>query len=143
MKGATALIISSLTGFGLDFVHQFARRSYNVVLNGNITNDEKIVNAIQNEYQQSKIIYLPANIEKEIDIHTLVEQILNQFQRIDVLIINNECKRHYQASIDEFPVEKWKEIIDYNLIPTFALVKTVWPYMKRQHFGRIINIVCR
>jgi NAD(P)-dependent dehydrogenase (short-subunit alcohol dehydrogenase family) len=142
MKGVTALIISSLNGFGLNIVRQFAKQGYNIVLNGD-KNDENIINTIQNDYQQCKTMYLSANIQNEIDRHKLVEQILNQFQHIDILIINNACKQHYRASIDEFPVEKWREIIDYNLISTFALVKTLWPHMKRQHFGRIINIVSR
>jgi 3-hydroxybutyrate dehydrogenase len=140
MQGVTALIISSLNGFGLNIVHKFAKQGYNIALSGS-QNDENIIRTIQNEYRQSRTISLSADLQNEIDIHNLVEQILNHFQRVDILIINNECKRHYRASIDEFPTEKWKEIIDYNLISTFALIKTLWPQMKRQHFGRIIHIV--
>ena len=109
-------------------------------VNGN-QNDENIIRTIQNKYQQSKTISISANLQNEIDIHKLIEQTLNHFQHIDILIINNECKRHYRASIEEFPIEKWNEIIDYNLISNFALIKTLWPHMKRQHFGRIINVV--
>ena len=86
---------------------------------------------------------LSVDIQNVIGVYNLVEQTLNYFQNIDVLVINNECKRHYRASIEEFPIEKWREIIDYNLISTFALVKTLWPHMKRQHFGRIIHIVSK
>ncbi|CAF2464735.1 unnamed protein product [Rotaria sp. Silwood2] len=139
MKGFTALIISSLNSFDLNIVRKFAKQGCNIVLNGNQIN-ENIVKTIQNEYQQNKTIYLSDNIQNEIDIHKLVKQILNHFQHIDILIINNECKRHYRASIDEFPTEKWRDIIEHNIILNFALVKTLWPYMKRQHFGRIINI---
>jgi NADP-dependent 3-hydroxy acid dehydrogenase YdfG len=136
MQRLNTLIISSLNGLGLNIVHKFAKQGSNIILNGN-QYDENIIKTIQNEYQQSKIIYLSTNLQNEINI----QQILICFQYIDVLIINNECKRHYRASIDEFPIEKWREIIDYNLISNFALIKTLWPHMKRQHFGRIINIV--
>ena len=140
MKGVTALVISSLNGFGLNIVHKLAKQGCNIALNGS-QNDENIIKTIQNEDQQSKTIYLSGDIQNEIDRYKLVEQVLNHFQHIDILIINHECKRHYRASVEEFPIEKWREIIDCNLIPTFALVKTLWPYMKRRHFGRIINIV--
>ncbi|CAF3403890.1 unnamed protein product [Rotaria sp. Silwood1] len=135
----TALIISSLNGFGLNIVRKFAKQGCNIVVNGNQI-DENIIKTIQNEYQQSKTIYISDNIQNEIDIHKLVEQIFNYFQHIDMLIINNECNKHYRASIDEFPTENWRDIIEHNLILNFALVKTLWPYMKRQHYGRIINI---
>jgi len=69
------------------------------------------LNGNQNEYQQSKTISLTINLQNGIDIHYLLGQILTHFQHVHILITNNECKRHYKASIDEFTTEKWKEII--------------------------------
>ncbi len=140
MKGVTALMISSLNGWTGNIVQKFAKQGWNIVINGDQT-DENFIRTIQDEYQRSKTIGLTANLHKEIDIQNFVEQILNQFQYIDVLIINNQCRKHYRASIDEFPLEKWRDIIDFNLISTFTLIKTLWPHMKRQHFGRIIHLV--
>jgi 3-hydroxybutyrate dehydrogenase len=116
MKKVTALMISSLNSRTENLVQKFTKQGWNMVVNGD-------------------------QIQKEKDIQNFVEQILNQFQHIDVLIINNQCRRHYRASIEEFPSEKWRDIIDANLISTFTLIKTLWPHMKRQHFGRIIHLV--
>jgi NAD(P)-dependent dehydrogenase (short-subunit alcohol dehydrogenase family) len=121
MKGVTALMISSLNGLALNIVHKFAKQGYNIVVNGD-QNDANIIRTIQNEYQRNQIIVLTANLQKEIDVYNFVEQILNQFQYIDILIINNQCRRHHRAAIDEFLSEKWREIIDYNLISTFTLI---------------------
>ncbi|CAF0899169.1 unnamed protein product [Adineta steineri] len=138
-KGLTTFILSSLNDFGLNIVHKFAKQGCNIILNGK-QNDENIIQTIQNTYGKNQIMYLSEQIQNEINIYKLVEQILNSFQHIDILIINHECRQHYRASIEEFPIEKWKEIIDCNLTRNFTLVKTLWPHMKRQHFGRIIHI---
>ncbi|CAF3432941.1 unnamed protein product [Rotaria socialis] len=136
MKRITALIISSLNGFSLNIVRKLAEQGYNIALNEN-QNDDNIIETIQKEHKQCRTMYVPDSIKNEIDIHNLVEQISKQFQHIDIVIIHHECKRHYTASIDEFPTENWREAFDYNLIITFALVKTLWPHMKRQHSGNI------
>lgn len=132
----TALIINS---FSSNILHKFLRQGYNIITNEN----ENITKTIQNEYQQNQIMSLPFNLQNQIEIHQSIEKILNHFQHIDILILNNQGRRHYRSSIEEFPIEKWKEIIDYNLLANFSLIKTLWPHMKRQYFGRIIHIVSK
>lgn len=133
MKGLTALVISHLNGFGLNIVQQLAKQGCHVIVNGlgEERNDERI-----------RMIRLSANLQKEIEVHNLVEEIFNRFQTVDIVIFNNQHQRDYRAAIDEYPLEHWREIIDHNLISTFSLIKTIWPQMKRQHFGRIIHLVC-
>ena len=103
-----------------------------------------IVNGLGEERNDERIpmIRLSANLQKEIEVHNLVEQIFNRYQTIDIVIFNNQHQRDYRAAIDEYPLEYWREIIDRNLISTFSLIKTIWPQMKRQHFGRILHLVC-
>ena len=58
--------------------------------------------------------------------------------RIDVLV-NNAGFQHV-APVDEFPEETWAKMIQVMLIAPFQLIKAVLPAMKRQRWGRIINI---
>ena len=58
--------------------------------------------------------------------------------RVDVLI-NNAGIQHV-APVDEFPPQKWQDIIDVNLSAPFHLITSVLPGMKQHDFGRIINI---
>ena len=57
---------------------------------------------------------------------------------MDVLI--NNAGIQYVAPVDEFPSEKWQDIIDVNLSAPFHLISSVLPGMKQRDFGRIINI---
>jgi 3-hydroxybutyrate dehydrogenase len=68
----------------------------------------------------------------------MVAESLLKFGSIDLLI--NNAGIQYVAPIDEFPIEKWDAIIGINLTAPFLLIKAVWPKMKENKFGRIINI---
>ena len=68
----------------------------------------------------------------------MVNEGITTFGSIDVLI-NNAGIQHV-SPIEDFPDDKWQAIIGINLTSAFYLCKAVWPGMKRQHFGRIINI---
>lgn len=71
-------------------------------------------------------------------LYEMAEAAKDKFGVIDVLI-NNAGIQHV-SSIEEFPAEKWDAIIGINLTSAFHLTKAVWPGMKNQQFGRIINI---
>ena len=58
--------------------------------------------------------------------------------RIDVLI--NNAGLQFVAGIDEFPEEKWDQLIDVMLKGPFLLTQAVLPGMRQRGFGRIINI---
>jgi 3-hydroxybutyrate dehydrogenase len=68
----------------------------------------------------------------------MVQQSLQVFGSVDVLI--NNAGIQYISPIESFPENKWDEIIAVNLTAAFHLAKAVWPVMKQNRFGRIINI---
>jgi 3-hydroxybutyrate dehydrogenase len=71
-------------------------------------------------------------------IYDLANTALSAFGTVDVLI-NNAGIQHV-APIEDFPDEKWQAIININLSSAFYLSKALWKPMKKQKFGRIINI---
>jgi 3-hydroxybutyrate dehydrogenase len=68
----------------------------------------------------------------------LVAQSVAHFGRVDILI-NNAGYQHI-APIEEFPEEVWNNMLAVMLTAPFLLTKAVWPYMKAQRWGRIINL---
>jgi 3-hydroxybutyrate dehydrogenase len=68
----------------------------------------------------------------------LVAQTVSHFGRIDILI-NNAGYQHI-APIEEFPEDVWNDMLAVMLTAPFLLTKAVWPHMKAQHWGRIINL---
>jgi 3-hydroxybutyrate dehydrogenase len=72
------------------------------------------------------------------DVRTLVEGVLQSHDRIDILV-NNAGVQHV-APLDSFPLEQWTRLLGVLLTGPFLLTQAVLPPMRRQQWGRIINI---
>ena len=83
-------------------------------------------------------IGMKADVTKEEDIIALISETKKQFGRIDILI-NNAGLQHV-SPIEEFPTEKFEQMIKIMLTAPFIGIKHVLPIMKEQQYGRIINI---
>jgi 3-hydroxybutyrate dehydrogenase len=137
MTRKTALITGSTSGIGLGIATEFAKTGYNLVFNGLEPNGEAIAHQIGKEYGVETRFY-PANLLQVADIMTMIMEAEAAFGVIDVLV--NNAGIQYVAPIDEFPAEKWDAIIGINLSSAFHASKFVWKGMKKQQFGRIINL---
>lgn len=134
----TVLITGSTSGIGLGIAREFAKtKNYNVVFNGLEPNGSEIAENISKEFGIATL-FSPANMLKPEELRLMVDETVKKFGNIDILI-NNAGIQHVSA-IDEFPEDKWNAIIAINLSSAFHLSKAVWPYMKKNGFGRIINI---
>ncbi|QCR32578.1 3-hydroxybutyrate dehydrogenase [Lysinibacillus sp. SGAir0095] len=78
------------------------------------------------------------DVTKEASVQQTITAILDEHQRIDVLV--NNAGLQYRAKIEDFPLEKWQLLIDVMLTGVFLMTKHVFPEMKSKRFGRIINI---
>ncbi|ALM52658.1 3-hydroxybutyrate dehydrogenase [Halomonas huangheensis] len=67
-----------------------------------------------------------------------VADAVSRFGRVDILV-NNAGIQHV-APIEEFPEQKWRQIIDLMLTAPFLLTQAAWPSMRENGWGRIINI---
>jgi 3-hydroxybutyrate dehydrogenase len=136
-KKKTALITGSTSGIGLGIAKAFAEEGYNIVFNGLEKNGAEISLEIATKYKVDHI-FSGANMLNPQSLRELVRECDVHFGGIDILI-NNAGIQHV-SSIENFPEDKWNDIININLNSLFHLTKAVWPYMKNQRYGRIINI---
>lgn len=58
----------------------------------------------------------------------------------DISVLVNNSGLQFMSSIEEFPLEKWQQLIGVMLTGTFLCTKSVWPSMKTLGRGRIVNI---
>ncbi|KJW04605.1 SDR family NAD(P)-dependent oxidoreductase [Rickettsia argasii] len=83
------------------------------------------------------VFYQGINLEKPDEIHSMFERIIKEFGKIDILV-NNAGIQHV-AAIDEFPEDKWEQILCIDLIASFYTTYAI-QIMKKNGFGRIVNI---
>jgi len=137
MHKRTVLITGSTSGIGLAIAKAFARQGHNIVFNGLEVNGAGIAKEIALQYGIDHH-FSPANLLHPEAIREMVQTSRTKFGVIDVLV-NNAGIQHV-SPIEDFPEKKWDAIIAVNLTAAFHLTKGIWPGMKQQQFGRIINI---
>jgi 3-oxoacyl-[acyl-carrier protein] reductase len=84
-------------------------------------------------------IAVSANVGDWGSVTAACEQTLAAFGRIDILV-NSAGIAGMNATVEAYPVEEFRKIIDINLMGTFYVNKAVVPAMRKQNYGRIVNI---
>ena len=139
LKGKSVIVTGSTSGIGLGIARAFAAQGCNVMLNGfgDSNEIEKLRAAIALEHKVT-VLYSSADMSRAAEIAAMIDQTRRRFGAVDVLV-NNAGIQHV-APIEEFPPEKWDQILAINLTSVFHGIRAVLPGMKQKKWGRIINI---
>jgi 3-hydroxybutyrate dehydrogenase len=138
LSGKNAVVTGSTSGIGLAYARAFAAAGANVVINGfgSPEDIEKERAKIESDFKV-KAIYSPADMSKPAEIAAMIALGEKTFGSVDVLV--NNAGVQFVSPIEEFPVEKWDQIIAINLSSAFHGIRAVVPGMKKKGWGRIIN----
>ncbi|WKB56191.1 3-hydroxybutyrate dehydrogenase [Eleftheria terrae] len=139
LKGLSAIVTGSTSGIGLGIAETLARAGVRVMLNG-------FGDARQIEQQRAaleaetsvRVAYSPADMTQPAQVRQMVIEAEEQFGAVDILV--NNAGIQFIAPVDEFPDEKWSQILAVNLTSNFHTIKAALPGMKRRNHGRIVNI---
>jgi 3-hydroxybutyrate dehydrogenase len=139
LAGKVALVTGSTSGIGLGIVRALAAAGASVVLNGFGAAEEiaRTRDAIESDYGV-KANYSAADMTLPDAIAEMVSATLGDLGRLDILV-NNAGIQHV-APLDQFPVAKWDQILAINLSAAFHTMRLALPAMRKQRFGRIINV---
>jgi len=139
LKGKHAVVTGSTSGIGLAIAHELAANGADIVLNG--FGDPQAIEKdrlnIEHEYGV-KAYYINADLSKGDDTREFIEQSARELGGIDILV-NNAGIQHTDL-IEDFPADRWDAIIGLNLSAVFHGTAAALPHMKKQGWGRIINI---
>lgn len=135
LQGKTALITGSTSGIGLGVAMALAQQGAHIVLNGfgAYAQAEQAIQSLGVE-----TLYHGADMRKPSDIQDMMHAAAQRFGRVDILV-NNAGIQHV-SPLENFPTEKWDDIIAINLSSAFHTTRLALPAMKTANWGRIINV---
>eukprot|EP00672_Neobodo_designis_P015775 CAMPEP_0174833048 /NCGR_PEP_ID=MMETSP1114-20130205/4002_1 /TAXON_ID=312471 /ORGANISM="Neobodo designis, Strain CCAP 1951/1" /LENGTH=281 /DNA_ID=CAMNT_0016066919 /DNA_START=54 /DNA_END=899 /DNA_ORIENTATION=- len=146
MNGASVLVTGSTSGIGLGIATELVRWSpgAHIVLNG-FGDTAPAIAAVEQARAESEVsgergktLFVDADLSTATGCEDVVNTVIQRTGRIDVLV-NNAGMQHV-SPIDEFPVDKYDKIMALNLGAVFHTTRVALPAMKKQNFGRIINV---
>src|SRR5438105_3207213 len=139
LTGKVSLVTGSTSGIGLGIARALAEAGSAVVLNGFGIAAEiaKTRDQIAADFGV-KVSYSAADMTSSDAIAEMIAATVAQTGRLDILV-NNAGIQHV-APLDQFPVEKWDQILAINLSSAFHTTRLALPAMRQNGFGRIINI---
>jgi 3-hydroxybutyrate dehydrogenase len=135
LAGKTAIITGSNSGIGLGVAEELARAGANVVLNSftDRPEDHQLAADLGARHGVSAS-YIAADMSKAADCRALIEKA----GVCDILV--NNAGVQFVAPVDEFPTEKWDQIIAINLSSAFHTTAAALPLMRAKGWGRVVNI---
>ncbi len=139
LSGQAAIVTGSTSGIGMALADALAGAGCSVVLNG--FGDAAAIERERADMAARhgvKVLYHGADMTKGDEIAAMVAFARSELGRLDILV--NNAGVQFVAPVDEFPTEKWDQIIAINLTSAFLATRAALPIMKAQQHGRIVNI---
>ena len=141
LEDKVAVITGSSKGIGKAIAVELAREGCRVML---AARGEKDLEVAAEDVRQATggvggVRAVAADVTKADEVKRLIDVTVARFGTVDVLV-NNAGGTGRRSPFHELSDEEWFEILDLNLISAVRLTRAVLPHMRRQRWGRIINV---
>ncbi|PFA51996.1 3-hydroxybutyrate dehydrogenase [Bacillus anthracis] len=130
-------LTGAASGIGYEMGKAFAKEGAKVVITDRL--EERAIEAAEQLQEEGyQAIGLKCDVTSEEEITAAISQTVNHFGSLHILI-NNAGMQHV-SPIEDFPTEKFELLIKIMQIAPFIAIKHAFPIMKKQKYGRIINV---
>ena len=139
LEGAVAVVTGAGRGIGSAIAEELGQGGAKVVVNYSQSKEpaeELVKKLIESGSPQAEA--LQADVSDAAQAARLIEETVQHFSRIDVLV--NNAGINIDRSLKNLSVEDWDTVIQVNLNSYFYTVKAALPYFMQQNSGTIINI---
>ena len=134
-ENRTAVITGGAQGFGFDIARRFLSSGAKVIIWDNDPDTlKRSVKELNNTNLTSNVI----DVSKFEEVKNCTNEIVKN-SKIDILI-NNAGITGPTAPLWEYDLEKWKKVVDINLMGTFNCCRAIVPNMIKNNYGRIVNV---
>jgi NAD(P)-dependent dehydrogenase (short-subunit alcohol dehydrogenase family) len=140
LEGRVAIITGGSHGLGFEVARTYVQEGAKVVL---CARDHKDLESARAGLlllgDADSIAAVTADISREEDVARIVARTLELFSRIDVLVSNAGIYGP-KGLIDEVPWTEWVRAIEVNLYGSVLMCRAVVPHMRRQSYGKIVQL---
>ncbi|HEY0092908.1 MAG TPA: 3-hydroxybutyrate dehydrogenase [Archangium sp.] len=133
LAGKCALVTGAANGIGLAVAEDLAARGAKVLM-GDLNEEAGLAAAAR----IPGAVFQRADVSSREQCQALVERAKQEWGRLDILV-NNAGVQHV-SPVEEFPEERWEQLIRIMLIGPFLLTRYALPLMYEKRWGRIINV---
>jgi 3-hydroxybutyrate dehydrogenase len=137
LEGRIALVTGAASGIGREIAERFLREGAKVTLadkDGAAASREAAALAGAG----LEAAGLACDVTREEDVAGAIGEVVRRHGRLDVLV-NNAGLQHV-SPIEEFPTDRFELLVRVMLVGPFLALKHAFPVMKRQRYGRVLNL---
>ena len=139
MEKRAVFVTGATSGIGLGIATRLAKAGHRLAFNG--IADAARVKEVESSLAgagAAECRYYAADMRDPDAVRAMMGQAEADFGRVDGLV--NNAGIQFVSPVEDFPVEKWDEIVAVNLSASFHTIAVVLPGMRKRGFGRIVNI---
>jgi 3-oxoacyl-[acyl-carrier protein] reductase len=138
LKDKVAIVTGSSQSIGKAVALRYAKEGARVVIN--YLSHPEFANAVVQEITANggEAFAFKADVSDEAEVNRMIKRTVELYGRIDILV--NNAAIDPRKAWDQITVEEWDRVMAVNVRSQFICSKAVYPYMKKQQYGKIINV---
>lgn len=138
LEDRVTIVTGGAQGLGEAICYRMANEGAHVIVADlNIEGANKVSENIKSKYRRDSYA-IKVDVTDETQVMQLMDVAETEFQRLDILISNAGIL--ISGAVDDFPIQKWRAVIEVNLIGYFLCAKYAARLMVKQRKGSIIQI---
>lgn len=137
LDGKVAIVTGASSGLGFSAAEAFAENGASVALLAR--RKDKLEKAVEEiKAAGGNAMAVECDVTDEEEVQKAVDQVVKEFGTVDILL--NNAGTAQQGSVETLTVEEWDKSMNVNVKSMFLMSKYVVPHMRKQKYGKIINI---
>ena len=141
LQGRAAIITGASQGLGLEIAMQYVAAGASVII---CARDESMLSEAAEVLKRSAshdqvIFHMVADVAESEAVDALIDFAIDKMGRIDILV-NNAGIYGPKGPTDSVDWVQWVQAINVNLLGSVLMCRAVIPHMKRQGYGKIVQL---